>query len=53
MSRYRALAGRTPRQAAADPTRRGDLTRLLDTFPTDPGNPATMDRDRLRAELGL
>jgi hypothetical protein len=29
-----ALAGHTPRQAAADPTRRGDLIRLLDSFPT-------------------
>jgi tetratricopeptide (TPR) repeat protein len=48
-----ALAGRTPRQAAADPTRRGELTRLLDSFPTDPGNPGLMDPGRLRAELGL
>jgi hypothetical protein len=48
-----ALAGRTPRQAAADPTRRGDLTRLLDSFPTDPANPGLMDPRRLRAELGL
>lgn len=45
-----ALAGRTPRQAAADPTRRGDLARLLDGFPDDP---ALMSPDRLRAELGL
>jgi tetratricopeptide (TPR) repeat protein len=48
-----ALAGCTPRQAAADPTRRADLTRLLDTFPADPANPGLMDPDRLRAELGL
>lgn len=48
-----ALAGRTPRQAAADPTRRDDLTRLLDSFPTDPANPGLMDPGRLRAELGL
>lgn len=48
-----ALAGYTPRQAAADPTRRDDLTRLLDTFSTDSRNPGLMDPDRLRAELGL
>jgi hypothetical protein len=41
----------TPRQAAADPTRRPDLIRLLETFgPTGPG---AMDPDRLRAALGL
>ena len=28
-----ALDGHTPRQAAADPTRRADLIRLLDCFP--------------------
>ncbi|MGH4015385.1 MAG: hypothetical protein ACRDSL_15960 [Pseudonocardiaceae bacterium] len=28
-----ALDGRTPREAAADPTRRGDLVRLIDSFP--------------------
>lgn len=48
-----ALAGYTPRQAATDPTRRDDLTRLLGTFPRDPSNPGLMDPDRLRAELGL
>jgi tetratricopeptide (TPR) repeat protein len=49
-----ALAGRTPREAAADPTRRGDLARLLDTFPTpDSSGPAMMDPDRLRAALGI
>jgi tetratricopeptide (TPR) repeat protein len=48
-----ALAGRTPREAAADPTRRGDLIRLLDSFPTYRGNPGIMDPDRLRAELDL
>ncbi len=46
-----ALAGLTPREAAADPTRRPDLIRLLDTFP--PGGPGQMDPARLRAELGL
>jgi hypothetical protein len=28
-----ALDGYTPREAAADPTRRGDLMRLIDSFP--------------------
>ncbi|MDX1874533.1 SEC-C domain-containing protein [Mycolicibacterium sp. 120266] len=46
-----ALHGVTPRQAADDPTRRGDLIKLLDTFPR--GTPGTMDVDRLRAALGL
>jgi tetratricopeptide (TPR) repeat protein len=49
--RIPALAGYTPRQAAADPTRRGDLIRLIDSFPV--GLPGTMNPDRLRAELGL
>ncbi len=48
-----ALAGRTPRQAAADPTRRGDLIRLLDCLPAHADNPGTMDPDRLRAALEL
>ncbi|MBP2324573.1 tetratricopeptide (TPR) repeat protein [Kibdelosporangium banguiense] len=48
-----ALAGHTPRQAAADPTRRGDLIRLLNSFPADPGNPGVMNPDRLRNALGL
>ena len=49
-----ALAGATPRQAAADPTRRPDLIRLLDTFPTTgPQDPGLMSADRLRAALGL
>ncbi len=48
-----ALAGHTPRQAAADPTRRGDLIRLLDSFPTHHDNPGTMNSDRLRTTLGL
>ncbi|MDQ1250155.1 MAG: hypothetical protein QG597_4534, partial [Actinomycetota bacterium] len=47
-----ALSGLTPRQAAADPTRRDDLIRLLDTFPAT-GSPHQMDGDRLRAALGL
>ncbi|MGH3709751.1 MAG: SEC-C metal-binding domain-containing protein [Pseudonocardiaceae bacterium] len=48
-----ALAGHTPRQAAADPTRRGDLIRLLDSFPTHQNNPGAMNPDRLRAALDL
>ena len=47
-----ALDGHTPRQAAEDPTRRPDLVRLLDTFPTDAG-PGAMSTERLRAALGL
>ncbi len=46
-----ALNGVTPRQAADDPTRRGDLIKLLDSFPTDVRG--TMNVDRLRAALGL
>jgi hypothetical protein len=47
-----ALAGQTPRQAAADPTRRPDLIRLLDSFP--PGDqPGQMNPDRLRSALEL
>ena len=34
-----ALDGHTPRQAADDPTRRGDLIKLLDSFPADDGAP--------------
>jgi SEC-C motif len=48
-----ALAGHTPRQAAADPTRRDDLVRLLDSFPTHRDNPGVMNPDRLRAALDL
>ena len=48
-----ALAGHTPRQAAADPTRRGDLIRLLDSFPIHHDDPGTMNPDRLRTALGL
>ncbi len=47
-----ALAGHTPRQAAADPTRRGDLIRLLDSFPHH-DRPGTMNPDRLRAALDM
>lgn len=48
-----ALAGHTPREAAADPARRGDLIRLLDSFPTSHDNPGVMSPDRLRIALGL
>ncbi len=46
-----ALNGATPREAAADPTRRPDLIRLLDSY--GPAEPGTMDPDRLRDHLGL
>ena len=48
-----ALDGHTPRQAADDPTRRGDLIKLLDTFPAGEAGRVGMDADRLRAALGL
>jgi hypothetical protein len=47
-----ALAGITPRQAAADPTRRDDLLKLLDSFPAS-DRTDTMSPARLRAALGL
>lgn len=50
--RIPALSGFTPRQAAADPTRRDDLVRLLASF-DDLTGPGTMQPGRLRAELGL
>jgi hypothetical protein len=48
-----ALAGLTPRQAAADPTRRGELVRLIDSFEAQPVPPGgiTMRPDRLRRLL--
>jgi hypothetical protein len=48
-----ALNGCTPRQAADDPTRRGDLLKLLDSFPAGAAGRGGMDTDRLRAALGL
>ena len=48
-----ALDGHTPRQAADDPTRRGDLIRLLNSFPSDEGAPGRMSAERLRSALGL
>ncbi|MDA0252437.1 MAG: SEC-C domain-containing protein [Actinobacteria bacterium] len=47
-----ALSGRTPRECAADPTRRPDLIRLLDSFP-DIDAPGAMSPARLRAALEL
>ncbi len=46
-----ALSGRSPRERAADPTRRPDLIRLLGTFP-DTGAPGAMSPARLRKALG-
>ena len=48
-----ALDGHTPRQAADDPTRRGDLIKLLDSFPADDDTPGRMSAARLRSALGL
>jgi hypothetical protein len=56
-----ALGGSTPRQAAADPTRRDDLERLLAQFAQFaesqgdalPGGSVTFDAARLRRLLGL
>ena len=48
-----ALDGHTPRQAADDPTRRGDLIKLLDSFPADDDTPGRMSVARLRSALGL
>ncbi len=48
------LDGFTPRQAAADPTRRNDLISLLDSFPrVKDGAGIGFDADRLRRLLGL
>ena len=48
-----ALQGLTPREAAEDPTRRQDLTRLLASFDDGEESPLTMSPRRLRAALGL
>ena len=45
-----ALDGATPREAAADPTRRDDLIRLLDSFSH---GETPMSIDRLRVLLNL
>jgi hypothetical protein len=50
-----ALGGLTPREAAADPTRRENLSRLLDSFEAtgDPAGSVSMRPRRLRNLLGL
>lgn len=49
-----ALGGVTPREAAADPTRRPDLLRLLDGYDAATSSGAvSMDPARLRKALGL
>lgn len=48
-----ALDGRTPRQAAANPTRREDLQQLLASLDATPSQPGGMSADRLRVLLGL
>jgi hypothetical protein len=48
-----ALDGVTPRQAAADPTRRPDLIRLLDTWPDVDEAAIAMSPRRLREALQL
>jgi hypothetical protein len=51
-----ALAGMTPRQAAADPTRREELRRLIASFPCPDGLPegaVTLRPPRLRELLDL
>ncbi|MGA9870558.1 MAG: SEC-C domain-containing protein [Rhodococcus sp. (in: high G+C Gram-positive bacteria)] len=47
-----ALDGYTPTQAAADPTRREDLIRLINSFP-ETGHPGAMSPRRLLLALGL
>ncbi|MDV6278635.1 SEC-C metal-binding domain-containing protein [Rhodococcus erythropolis] len=47
-----ALDGHTPRECAADPTRRDELTRLLNSFPQQE-RPGAMSPHRLREALGL
>lgn len=47
-----ALEGFTPREAAADPTRRDDLLRLLSSFPQEE-RPGAMSVRRLKEMLGL
>ncbi|MEX2552895.1 MAG: hypothetical protein WD627_07860 [Actinomycetota bacterium] len=50
-----ALAGLTPREASADPTRREMLERLLASFEemAAPSQGFTFRVDRLRRELGM
>jgi hypothetical protein len=53
MSRAVGVASAGTGWAADDPTRRGDLVKLLDTFPAGEAARGGMDADRLRASLGL
>ncbi|MEX2423322.1 MAG: SEC-C domain-containing protein [Acidimicrobiia bacterium] len=48
-----ALSGMTPRQAAADPTRRGDLIALLRSFEKYPSHELSMRPEVMRKHLGL
>jgi hypothetical protein len=48
-----ALAGMTPRQAAADPTRKEDLIALLRSFENYPRNELSMRPEVIRELLGL
>src|SRR5690606_24366527 len=48
-----ALGGRTPRQAAADPTLRPDLLTLLAEFDPMGEEPGVMSTARIRTALGL
>jgi hypothetical protein len=48
-----ALGGVTPREAAADPTRREDLIALLRSFESYPSSDLAMRTDVLRQHLGL
>jgi hypothetical protein len=48
-----ALSGLTPIEAAADPTRREEVTRLIASFPPPIGDAITMRPDRLRELLDL
>ncbi len=48
-----ALAGMTPRQAAADPTRKEDLIALLRSFENYPRNEVSMRPEVIRELLGL
>jgi hypothetical protein len=48
-----ALGGETPLEAAADPTRREQLARLIDSFPEPSGTLLTLRPSKLREALGL
>ena len=48
-----ALDGHTPRQAADDPTRRGDLIKLLDSFPAGEARPRRHERRAAALRTGF